>query len=333
MKNISFTLAHEHPVRLLKQCPIYKPSPLLRGIVAQRPVLLKDETQRMGLGAFKALGGVYAVARLIMGAADTPDISLEAMREKAEKMTFVCASAGNHGMAVAAGARIFGAKARIHLSNTVPHAFVTRLREQGAQVVRSGANYEESVLSAINDAADNNCVHLADGSWAGYSEPPRLVMEGYTVIAEELRESFAQNENWPSHVFLQAGVGGLAAAMTYMIRKNWPVQPRIIVVEPESAPCLKDGVKAGHVVTVDGPISNMGRLDCKTASMLAFEILNSMADSFVTISDDQAQAATGDLSKIGIQTTPSGSAGVAALNASDLSADTRPLVIITEGHV
>ena len=287
----------------------------------------------MGLGAFKALGGVYAVAQLIKGDEGASNSSLEEMREKAGEMTFVCASAGNHGMAVAAGARIFGAKARIHLSETVPHAFVTRLKKQEAQVVRSGANYEESVQIAINDAAENNCIHLADGSWAGYSEPPRLVMEGYTVIAEELRKALSKNGNWPTHVFLQAGVGGLAAAVTYMIRKNWPVQPKIIIVEPEKAPCLKDAVKAGHVVTVGGSASNMGRLDCKTASMLAFEILNFMADSFVTVSDDQAQAATDDLSKIGIQTTPSGCAGFAALNAIDLSIDARPLVIITEGRV
>jgi len=295
--------------------------------------MLKDESHRMGLGAFKALGGVYAVARLIIGDDVVLNFSLEALREKAKEVTFVCASAGNHGMAVAAGARIFGAYARIHLAETVPQAFVARLEAQGAQVVRSGATYEESVQIAITDAAESKCIHLADGSWPGYTEPPRLVMEGYTVIAEEMRKQLTQDGNWPTHVFLQAGVGGLAAAITYMIRKNWPVQPKIIVVEPDSASCLLDGVTAGHVVTVDGPASNMGRLDCKTASMLALEILRTMADSFVIITDEQGQAATDELAKLDIQTTPSGAAGFAALTVGDIPAEARPLLIISEGQV
>ncbi|CUI85134.1 Putative diaminopropionate ammonia-lyase [Cognatishimia activa] len=287
----------------------------------------------MELGAFKALGGVYAVAQIIIGPGGSQDMPLSEMREKAGTMTFICASAGNHGMAVAAGARIFGAKARIHLPETAPQVFEKRLVQQGAQVVRSAATYEESVRCAIKDAADNNDIHLADGSWEGYMEPPRLVMEGYTVIAQELREAFVETGDWPTDVFLQAGVGGLAAAITYMIRANWPVQPKITVVEPENAPCLRDGVKAGQVVTVVGPVSNMGRLDCKTASMLALEVLRQMADSFVTVSDHQAQLATESLAAVDIRTTPSGASGLAALLASDISVDARPLVIISEGQV
>jgi diaminopropionate ammonia-lyase len=333
MESLTFTLAHERPAEILKQCPNYSASPFLYKQLSHRSVYLKDETQRMGLGAFKALGGVYAVAQLIRGNDLSPNVTLTAMREKAKGLTFVCASAGNHGMAVAAGARIFGAKARIHLSEIVPDDFVVKLKAQGAEVVRSGTTYEESVQIAIIDAAENDHIHLADGSWEGYTEPPRLVMEGYTVIAEEMRRSFTETGDWPTHVFLQAGVGGFAAAITYMIRKNWPTQPQIIIVEPEDAPCLRDGVKAGHVVTVEGPVSNMGRLDCKTASILALEILQVMADKFVTISDTQAQDAAEELSKLDIRTTPSGAAGVAALNASKIEPNARPLVIITEGFV
>lgn len=333
MKHLSFTLAHKRPIKLLEQCPAYRPSPLIRRTVAQNSVQLKDETQRMGLGSFKALGGVYAMSQLITGDDASLIVPLSTICDKAKDLTFVCASAGNHGMAIAAGARIFGARARIHLAKTIPEDFVSRLKNQGAEVVRSGSTYEESIQIAITDAAKNKYIHLADGSWAGYTEPPRLVMEGYTVIAEELRAEFERNGDWPTHVFLQAGVGGLAAAITYMIRKNWTFQPKIIVVEPEDAPCLRDGNKAGHVVTVEGPISNMGRLDCKTASLLAFEILNSMADRFVTISDTQAQIATEKLEAIGLATTPSGAAGFAAMNAFNLSPDDRSLVIITEGPV
>ncbi len=322
------------PLALLAECPAYKPSPLETRSFQGRTILIKDETSRMGLGAFKALGGVYAVAKLIEARVGR---SLEAsaylsdpVKAAARSMTFVCASAGNHGMAVAAGAHLFGAAARIHLAETVPEEFATRLREKGADVIRSGSDYEASVAAAIADAEATGAIHLADGSWPGYTEPPRLVMEGYTVIAEEMRNDLEISETWPSHVYLQAGVGGLAAGVAYMIRSNWPVQPKITVVEPDAAPCLGESVRAGEIVTVDGPVSNMGRLDCKTPSMLALDILKSCADDWVTISDETAQDAVNRAVELGFSTTPSGAAGLAACLADDAEF---PLVILSEGSV
>lgn len=324
------------PLSLLAACPAYQVSPLTLSEIDSVQLWIKDETHRMGLGAFKALGGVYAVARLIEAKHGGPilaaDFTSAAVRDTAQQMTFVCASAGNHGMAVAAGAAIFGAQARIHLAETVPDAFVARLTAKGAQVVRSGATYEDSIAAAITDADQNDAIHLADGSWPGYTEAPRLVMEGYTVIAEEMRHSFETQGSWPTHVYLQAGVGGLAAAMVAMIRKTWTVQPRIIVSEPDAAPCLRDSVAAGQLVTVAGPVSNMGRLDCKTPSMLAFDILRDTTDSFVTVSDQQANAAVLAAAKAGFSTTPSGAGGLAAL-LQDRPSGAIPLVILSEGNV
>ncbi len=322
------------PLALLAACPAYRPTPLRQHVFCGRSIRIKDETARMGLGAFKALGGAYAVARLIereCGRSLEPrDFLSDEVRAVAAGMTFVCASAGNHGMSVAAGARIFGAKARIHLSDTVPGAFFLRLTNMGAGTVRSGRVYEESVTAAIADAQDTGAVHLADGSWPGYEEPPRLVMEGYTVMAEEMRRSFKETGEWPSHVFLQAGVGGLAAAIAFMIRKNWPIQPEIIVVEPEAAPCLAESVRAGKMVTVEGPASNMGRLDCKTPSMIAFDILREAADRFETVSDDEAAQAARQAGALGLATTPSGAAGLACF-AKDRRDMPRPLAIVSEG--
>jgi diaminopropionate ammonia-lyase len=330
----ALTLDAARPLALLDACPVYRPSPLETGAVHGRAILIKDETDRMGLGAFKALGGVYAVAKLIearVGYSLAPDAFLsEDVRDAAGTMTFVCASAGNHGMAVAAGARLFGAKARIHLSDTVPDDFAHRLREKGAEVVRSGADYEASVAAAIADADETGATHLADGSWPGYTEPPRLVMEGYTVMAEEMREYFTASDTWPSHVYLQAGVGGLAAAVAYMIRSNWPVQPEIIVVEPDAAPCLGESVRIGKCVTVDGPGSNMGRLDCKTPSMLAWDILRDRVDHWVTVSDQQALEAVDHARALGFATTPSGAAGLAACLSEEAPS---PLIILSEGSV
>ncbi|UWR70692.1 pyridoxal-phosphate dependent enzyme (plasmid) [Phaeobacter inhibens] len=338
MNKINVTLDPAKPQQMLHACPAYRPSPLALHEVANQQVWIKDETNRMGLGAFKAMGGVYAVAELLMRETGLTENNLtsDTGRAAASNVTFVCASAGNHGMAVAAGARLFGAACRIHLADTVPEDFVQRLRAKGSEVVRSGATYEESIAAAIKDAEESGAVHLADGSWPGYTEPPRLVMEGYTVIAQEMRDSFASSGQWPTHVYLQAGVGGLAGAMAYMIRANWTVQPEIIVVEPDAAPCLQQSARAGEMVTVEGPVSNMGRLDCKTPSMLAYEILSKAADRYVTISDPAALRGAEISATLGIASTPSGAAGLTAL-VQDLEAgtspDMRPLVILSEGGV
>ncbi|MEM8592126.1 MAG: pyridoxal-phosphate dependent enzyme [Pseudomonadota bacterium] len=317
------------PKAVMPRLAAYAATPFVRHQTAGREVWIKDETARFGLGAFKALGGVYAVATLLSRATGIADpLSAEA-RKAAQAITFVCASAGNHGMAVAAGAKLFGAKSRVHISDTVSETFADRLRGQGAEVARSGATYEDSIAAAIEDAATTGAHHLADLSWEGYDEPPRLVMEGYTLMAEEMRAELEAHGNWPTHVYLQAGVGGLAGAVAYMIRQNWQVQPEITVVEPEAAPCLKATVEAGQMTTVKGPISAMGRLDCKTASALAFEVLRKTADRFVTVSEEEAARAVDQAETLGFDTTPSGAAGLAAMAREP--ADGRALCIISEG--
>ncbi len=330
-----FTPDTAHVLALLRACPAYKPTPLQRVAFGAHTLLIKDETNRMGLGAFKALGGPYAVARLIEDAygktlqpQDFGDVKVRAF---AATMTFVCASAGNHGMAVAAGARVFGAKARIHLSRAVSETFAVRLRAQGADVVRSGATYEESLTAAEDDAWHSGAILLSDTCGADMARPPALVMEGYTVIPEELRQAFAADAAWPTHAFLQAGVGGLAGAVAHMIRATWAVQPEIIVVEPDAAPCLAESSKAGKPIIVEGPVSNMGRLDCKEPSHLAFTVLEQARVSYARVSDTAATAAAARLkADYRIASTPSGVAGFAALCETTLPPGARPLVIISE---
>lgn len=306
-------------------------------------VFAKDETQRMGLGAFKALGAPYAVARLIdqawnekTGETLTPARMNDAdVRDFASTFTFVCASAGNHGMGVAAGARSTGASARIHLAKTVPEEFAQRLKALGAEVVRSGDVYDESVAAAIADAEESGATLLADGTWPGYTDIPKWVMEGYCVIGEELRQSFEASGRWPTHVYLQAGVGGLAAALAHMIRLNWGEQPELIVVEPEAAACLQSSHLAGEPARGDGPESDMGRLDCKEPSIVAWSVLERCEVTFETLSEEEGKAAAEAVTALGIATTPSGAAGYAALckrtNAQERIKETRPLVIISEG--
>jgi len=315
---------------MLARCPAYAATPLVR-LPGDRTVWLKDESARMGLGSFKALGGAFAVARMIADAAGTVDPTDATAAPVAAGMTFITASAGNHGLSVAAGARVFGARAVIVLGADVPEAFAERIRRTGARVHRTIGSYEDSVAEAGDLADANGWLLLADGSWPDYVERPALVMEGYSVIAEECRSGFESGGDWPDEVLLQAGVGGLAGAMAGHIRAHWPVQPRITVVEPDRAPCLLNSVRAGRLERGPGPVSNMGRLDCKDASLLAFESLAGDADRFVTITDAKAQAAADSLAALGHPTTPSGAAGHAALGGLEFDPDARVLVILSEG--
>ena len=325
--------APDRPLALLARCPAYAVTPMLELADLARDlgvgrILAKNEAARMRLGSFKALGGAFAVAQMICDRAGVDDPMAAA--EVAAGMVFVTASAGNHGLSVATGARIFGARAVILLPASAPIAFAERIHATGARVIRGGA-YDDCVAEAIRLAEAEGWLHLSDGSWPGYVERPALVLEGYTVLAEECRAAFARSGLWPTHVFLQAGVGGLAAAMAAHIRDHWPVQPQILVVEPDRAPCLQASIRAGRLVESPGPTSNMGRLDCKNASMIAFEALRGDADLFVTVSDEAAAAAEALLAAQGLVTTPSGAAGLAGLIAAAPGPGSCSLVIVSEG--
>ena len=306
----------------LSRCPRYRETPLvsvgaLASVIGVENVWLKDESERMELGSFKALGGAYAVARLV--------------ESSGSNQTFCCASAGNHGLSVAAGAQAFGARAVIFLSDKVPTAFARRIQELGADVVRAGTTYEESMLEALKRSEREGWVLVSDSSWTGYTDIPRLIMEGYTVIAAECGHSFRVERNWPSVVFLQAGVGGLAAAITRQIREDWDEQPTIVVVEPEKADCLGQSYAAQRPTAASGGVSNMGRLDCKEPSILAFEILRDEADQFTTVTDTEALESSRVLTRLGFSTTPSGAAGLAGAVGGKLSRSSRVLIILTEG--
>lgn len=315
--------------RLLAICPAHAPTPLhdcpalaARAGVAQ--IHVKDERGRMGLGSFKALGAAHAIARQ---AAD----SVQDGRWDAALTgrTYVTASAGNHGLSVAAGARLFGARAVIYLAETVPAAFAARLQAKGAQVMRAGATYEDSMAAAEAAAQAQGWALLSDSSWPGYTELPLRVMEGYLQLAAEVAD---QIDRPPTHILLQAGVGGLAAAVAAFARARWGDGPRIVVVEPAAAPALIESIRAGRLLDTSGPLSNMGRLDCKTASMIALKGLSRDADLFVTISDAEAAAGAAVLAAHDLATTPSGGAGLSALLAGlDPGPDARVLAILSEG--
>lgn len=321
------------PLALLAQCPAHGATPLSRldslaeaaGISA---IFAKDETARMGLGSFKALGAAYVIAH---AAAAT---GAEDLQTALQGRTYVTASAGNHGLSVAAGARTFGAGAVIYLAETVPAAFADRLRAKGAEVRVEGAEYEASMAAAGKAAEAEGMILLSDSSWEGYYALPHRLMEGYLASGKEITDEM---EAMPTHIFLQAGVGGLAGAMAAHFRAVWGDAPAIVVVEPEAAPALMASIEAGRAVHAPGPVSNMGRLDCKEPSLIALKGLARDADFFMTISDAHAAETVAKLAVQGIASTPSGVAGLAGiLKGRDhpelgLGPESVALCIISEG--
>lgn len=283
-------------------------------------VHIKDERGRMGLGSFKALGAAYVIA-------------CDAEAGLAAGRTYVTASAGNHGLSVAAGAQAFGAQAVIYLAETVPENFADRLRSFGADVRRHGAVYEDSMAEAARAADANGWPLLSDSSWPGYFDVPHRLMEGYTVLMQETVAAMPA----PTHIFLQAGVGGLAAACASYARQSWGDAPRIIVVEPEVAPALFTSVAAGSPQVTTGPSSDMGRLDCKEPSLIALKGLARDADDYVLISETEGADGSTMAANMGFPSTPSGAAGLAALLASGpyrdalgLTSMSRVLLILSE---
>jgi len=339
---------------LLDLCPAHRPTPLLSlPILAAElgvgTVQLKAEWGRMGLGSFKALGGAYAVALRVLARAEAAlgrplgpqDLSTFEVRAVARGLTVICASAGNHGLAVAAGARAFGARAVVVLAETVPEAFAVRLGERGATVVRAGGDYEASMAHAMDEAARQGWTLVSDSSWPGYVDTPLQVMRGYSVLLAEAAEAMEAAGGPATHVFVQAGVGGLAAAAAGYLRDRWGEAPRLVVVEPWGAPCLLESVRAGRPVEVAGAATALGRLDCKAPSLLAFQLLQRLADGFILVSDAEAEAAARRLTALGAPVSPCGAAGAAGLmgldaearRELDLDAGSRVLLIGTEGAI
>ncbi len=317
---------------LLAQCPAHAQTPLIdaQALATQIGVAsihVKDERARMGLGSFKALGAAYVIA--CDAEAFGGDLS-----QALNGQTYVTASAGNHGMSVAAGARVFGADAVIYLSKTVPLGFAKRLEAKGATVVIEGENYEASMQAAMDAASQNGWRLLSDSSWEGYTIAPHRLMEGYLQMAAE---AFEQMPNAPSHIILQAGVGGMAGAIAALARNTYGDAPKIIVVEPDAAPALFESVKAGSATTTSGPVSQMGRLDCKEPSLIALKGLAHDADHFALISEKQGTAHMQVLANNGLATTPSGGAGLSFLLSCDdkpdfdIDANARALCFVSEG--
>ena len=272
--------------------------PALAQAMGVASVHYKDEGSRFGLGSFKALGGAYAVARLLcreLGAQlgrtlTTQDLLTPELRALCGGITVTCATDGNHGRSVAWGAQLFGCQCVIYIHATVSEGRKEAIAQYGAQVVRTAGNYDDAVRQADLDAKQYGRFVISDTSYPGYMEVPRDVMQGYQLMVEEAAQQLPER---PTHIFVQAGVGGLAAAVCgYFWERDAGDRPIYVVVEPDKADCLTQSAKAGQLTAVTGDIDTlMAGLACGEVSHLAWEILEKGTDVFCVIPDDAAVAA------------------------------------------
>jgi diaminopropionate ammonia-lyase len=336
----------------------YAPTPLhsladLAADIDVGAIHYKHEGPRFGLKSFKALGGAYAAQRLmrrelceILGM----EVSLAEVRNgtwpgEASKITLASATDGNHGRSLAWGCRRFGAPCRIYIHANVSAGRERAMQELGADVVRISGDYDESVVRCRQDADANGWFVVSDTSWPGYTETPRDVMAGYGVM---LREVYDQERQPPTHVFVQGGVGGLAAATAASLRQLWGADsPRVVVVEPRLAPCLFESARQGRPAAVEIEDETiMAGLSCGEPSPLAWEILRSEASDFLVIDDSLIPPTIRRLARPSgndpvIEAGESGVAGLAALIGAarspdlremlGLRADSRVLLIGSEG--
>ncbi len=269
--------------------------PALAQALGVAAVHYKDEGSRFGLGSFKALGGAYAVARLLcreLGARlgrelSTQDLLTPELRALCAGITVTCATDGNHGRSVAWGAQLFGCRCVIYIHATVSEGRKAAIAHYGAEVVRTPGNYDDAVRQADADARLQGRFVISDTSYPGYMDVPRDVMQGYQLMVQEAAQQLAQR---PTHIFVQAGVGGLAAAVCgYFWERDGSERPVFVVVEPDRADCLTQSAKAGRLTAVTGDIDTlMAGLACGEVSHLAWEILEHGTDGFCVINDQAA---------------------------------------------
>jgi diaminopropionate ammonia-lyase len=319
----------------LSRCPAHRVTPLYAlPVLAARlgvgSIDVKDEAQRFGFGAFKALGGVNAIHGYLAGLVgeahrqrpDFETLMSGKYRAVTGNLTFTTASSGNHGRSVAAGARLFGHRCVIFLPAFASAEKEAAIRARGAEVIRVDGDYETAVAQCREMAQAKGWIVVSDTSWEGYDRIPADVMRGYSVLAHEALQQFMQASDTatPSHVFVQAGVGGLAAAVIgYFWQTLEAARPAFIVVEPQSADCWFQSNLAGCPALASGDaVTVMGGLACREISPMTWPVIGEGADWFMTIPEDAAATAMRRLARPEpgdpvIVAGPSGCSGMAAL--------------------
>jgi diaminopropionate ammonia-lyase len=303
--------------RFIRGVPGYAATPLLslHDVAASVGVLAvwyKAEALRFGVGSFKALGGVYGVATAL-------ERGGPGARAPGVAPTVCCATDGNHGRAVAWAARREGCRAVVFVGDPCSAGAEARIRGEGADIVRIAGSYEDAHEAAIRSASENGWLLVSDTAVPGAERIPGAIMDAYQVVVDEARRDAAEP---PTHVIVQAGTGGLAAAVSaYLWRRYGPSRPVLVVVESDQAASLMRSAERGESVRIDGPHrTRMAGLACGAASNLAWSVLSAGADFFAALSDAalptaREVVARGDSAARLAAAGDSGLAGLAALCA------------------
>ena len=231
-------------------------------------VFYKDESKRFNLKSFKALGGAYAV---------------EKIAKNKNKITVSTATAGNHGKSVSWGAKKIGAQCKIFISENVSNTRALEMKKLGADVIRVKGNYEKSLKVCKDMSKRKGWKIVQDVAWKNYEYVPKLTMAGYSVMIKEISN---QTKHYITHVFLQAGVGGMAAGVISGIARYFKRIPKIIVIEPEYANCVMQSIKYGSLKKVNiKKQSIMGGMSCAEVSLVPWRILRNAVNNCVSVSD------------------------------------------------
>ncbi len=273
--NILSTKDIDEAYKTISKWDNYSPTPLLHLNKLSKKLKLnkifyKDESKRFNLKSFKALGGAYAVEKITKGNKD---------------IVISTATAGNHGRSVAWGSKKLGLKCKIFISEYVSEFRAKAMRSFGAEVIRVNGNYDNSLKECIRQSQQNNWQIVQDVAWHNYKLVPKLTMAGYSVMMKEISEQVVKQKI--SHVILQAGVGGMAAAMIAGIARYLGNIPKIIIVEPENAACVLESIKLGKLKKISiKKESLMGGMSCDEVSLVPWEILKNSVSHCVSVSDD-----------------------------------------------
>ena len=316
--------------------PQYAPTPLaeLSALAAQmglKSLLVKDESQRFGLNAFKVLGGSYAIARHIAARLGLrpEEMTFAALRSDAARAAlgnavFFTATDGNHGRGVAWTARELGCRAVVRMPKGTAKSRVENIRALGAEVTVEDCNYDGCVRLAARQARETaGGVLVQDTAWPGYTQTPLWIMQGYLTMALEADEQMVAP---PTHIFLQAGVGSMAAAVAAYFRQAHPQNPpKIILVEPAAADCFFRSAANGEITAVTGEMRTMmAGLACGEPSPIAWDILKRLTAAYLSCEDAAAARGMRALARplAGDKAIVSGESGASTLGALlDAAAD------------
>lgn len=304
--------------------------PKLAAEVGVGQVLVKDESRRLDLPAFKILGASWAICRTIQerrGLAEPADLDRLRAGLVGEPVTFMTATDGNHGRAVARMAKWLDVRAHVYVPAQLDEATVALIADEGATVTPVAGGYDAAVGTAAEAAQRAGALLIQDTAWPGYEQIPGWIVEGYTTMLAEIDEH-AQ----PDLIIVPAGVGSLAQAVV----SHYQGRAHVATVEPDSADCVRRSLVAGHPVTVATGTTSMDGLNCGTVSSLAWPVLHAGLSAAVAVSDDDARRAVADLTTLGVEAGPCGAASLAGLRClplNRLGLDSRSTVVLlsTEG--